>query len=133
MEKKTVGKTKRSNKLTLPFKILKPVANFLSQEIKRLERRKEAIATEDPFNDTRRVSDNAASDTEVAEQTGHERAKALERQANRKIIQLKKALSRIKIGRYGNCEKCGRFIDTDRLVIMPEATLCVKCEKKKEK
>ena len=133
METKITKKTKKSNKLTLPFKVLRPVANFLSQEIKRLERRKEAIAVEDPFNDTRRVSDNAASDTEVAEQTGHERAKALERQANRKIIQLKKALSRIKIGRYGNCEKCGRFIDTDRLVIMPEATLCVKCEKKKEK
>jgi len=119
--------------MSLPFKVLKPVARFLSQEVKRLERRKQSIATEDPFNDTRRISDNAASDTDIAEQVGHERAKALEKQLNRKIIQLKKALSRIKIGRYGSCEKCGGFIDTDRLMIMPEATLCIKCEKKKEK
>ncbi|MBM3205879.1 conjugal transfer protein TraR, partial [Candidatus Shapirobacteria bacterium] len=58
---------------------------------------------------------------------------ALEGQINRKLIQIKKALSRLKIGKYGVCEKCGKMIDTDRLMIMPETTVCVKCEKKKEK
>ena len=34
---------------------------------------------------------------------------------------------------YGICEDCGKMIDTDRLMIYPEATLCVSCEAKKEK
>ena len=42
-------------------------------------------------------------------------------------------MSRIKIGKYGLCERCAKFIDTDRLMILPESTLCVVCEKLKEK
>jgi len=130
-------KIKKSNKVkhvvVFPFKILKPVANFFSQEIVRLERKKEDIANRDPFNDSGRINDNASSDTDVVEQIGHEKAKALEKQINRKLIQTRKALSRIKVGRYGVCEKCGRMIDTDRLMIMPETTICVKCEKNREK
>ena len=133
MTKKKVTKVVKKRWLGFPVKILKPVANFLSQEIIRLERKKKDIAREDPFNDTKRIIDNAAPDTDIAEQIGHERVKALEGKINRKLIQLKKALAMIKIGRYGVCEKCGKMIDTERLMIMPEATICVSCEKKKEK
>lgn len=132
MKKKKTKKSFLRESLSFPIKILKPVADFLSQEIARLERRKKNITEEDPFRDSRRVSDNASPDTDVAEQIGHARTKALEGQINRRLIQLKKALTRIKIGKYGICEKCGRMIDTDRLMVMPEATVCVKCEKKRE-
>jgi RNA polymerase-binding transcription factor DksA len=131
--KKIITKKNESKRLVFPMKILKPVANFLSQEIIRLERKKKQIVKEDPFKDTKRINDNAAPDTDIAEQIGHERAKALEGQINRKIIQLKKALAMIKIGKYGVCENCGKMIDTERLMIMPETTICVDCEKKKEK
>jgi len=116
-----------------PLKILRPVADFLTQEVLRLERKKKDIVEEDPFVDSRRISDNASSDTDAVEQISHAKAKALENQINRKLIQIKKALTMIKIGKYGLCEKCGKMIDTDRLMIMPETTLCVKCEKKKER
>ncbi len=135
MSKKKINQKKISTAKKIvgfPFKLLKPVYSFLSQEIARLERKRRDIASRDPFNDTRRVVDNASSDTDVIEQTGHERTKALEKQISRKVVQMKKALSRIKIGRYGLCEKCNQMIDTDRLTVMPEATLCVKCEKKRE-
>jgi len=98
-----------------------------------LERKKKAITEEDPFIDSRRISDNASPDTDMAEQIGHAKTKALENQINRKLIQIRKALTRIKIGKYGICERCGKMIDTDRLMIMPETTICVKCEKKKER
>ncbi|PIU32980.1 hypothetical protein COT04_02545 [Candidatus Shapirobacteria bacterium CG07_land_8_20_14_0_80_39_12] len=116
-----------------PLKILRPVADFLTQEVLRLERKKKDIVEEDPFVDSRRISDNASPDTDAVEQISHAKAKALENQINRKLIQIKKALTMIKIGKYGLCEKCGKMIDTDRLMIMPETTLCVKCEKKKER
>ncbi len=133
-----IKKNKKKNSkvkqiVVFPLKVLKPIANFLSEGIVRLERKKKDIASRDPFNDPERVNDNASSDTDAAEQVGHERIKALEKQINSKLIQTKKALSMIKIGRYGVCEKCGKMIDTDRLMIMPEATVCIKCEKNKEK
>ncbi len=122
----------RSKMKGFPLRILRPVADFLTQEVLRLERKKKDIAEEDPFVDSRRVLDNASPDTDAVEQIGHANAKALEGQINRKLIQIKKALTRIKIGKYGICERCGKMIDTDRLMIMPETTICIKCEKKKE-
>jgi RNA polymerase-binding transcription factor DksA len=134
-KKKKINKSLNPQPKTkgFPLKILKPVVNFLTQEVLRLERKKKNIAQEDPFADSSRISDNASPDTDAVEQIGHARAKALEWQINRKLIQIKKALTRIKIGKYGICEKCSKMIDTDRLMIMPETTLCVTCEKKKEK
>lgn len=128
---KTVKKESKAKIKGFPLKILKPVADFLRQEMSRLEKKKKAIAKEDPFLDSSRINDNASPDTDVVEQIGHDRVKALENQVNRKLIQVKKALTRVKIGKYGTCEKCGKMIDTDRLMVMPETTVCVSCEKKK--
>ncbi|OGV89957.1 hypothetical protein A2Z41_02915 [Microgenomates group bacterium RBG_19FT_COMBO_39_10] len=119
--------------ITFPAKVLEPIRSFLSREEKRLQERKKEISKTDPFQDARRLSDNAAPDADAEEQFGHERAKAIKDQVDRKLIQIRKALSRIKIGKYGTCEKCGKMIDTDRLMIMPETTICVDCEKKKGK
>ena len=48
----------------------------------------------------------------------------------KKLLQIKKALRRIKSGKYGICEKCKKDISHKRLKILPEATLCKKCQKK---
>ena len=119
--------------VSFPQKIIKPIAKFLSREAKKLEKRKKDLSQEDPFGDTRRLIDNAASDADAAEQIGHERVRAMQHHLDRKLVQIKKALARIKIGKYGICEKCKKMIDTERLMIMPEATCCIECEKKKEK
>lgn len=122
---------KRKN--IFPEDILKPIAKFLHLEEKRLEKRKRSFDKEDPFSTTDRLSDNAAVDADAAEQFTHARMEAMKREIDRKLINIKKALSMIKIGRYGVCQSCGKMIDTDRLMIKPEATLCVKCEREKEK
>ncbi len=88
---------------------------------------------EDPFADSTRLNDNAAIDTEAAEEFGHERVSALKTEIDKALIAVRKTLTRIKIGKYGSCEKCGNVIDTDRLAINPTATLCIECEKKKSK
>ena len=119
------------NAVKFPANIITPIKDFLSREELRLKKRKDSLDKEDPFEDTSRVTDNAATDTDAIEQIGHERTQALKREVDRRLIQIRKALSRIKIGKYGQCEKCGNMIDTDRLMIMPEATVCVDCEKKK--
>lgn len=129
---KKKGKNKKTQIVKFPINIVKPIADFLSGEAKKLEKRKEKLTEEDPFTDTSRVMDNAASDTDANEQVGHQRVAAVRTHVDRRLIQIKTALTRIKIGKYGICERCGKMIDTDRLMVMPEATLCAGCAKKKE-
>lgn len=38
------------------------------------------------------------------------------------------AIEKIKKGKYGVCEKCGKKIDPGRLGVCPEARFCVKCQ-----
>ncbi|MDO8551181.1 MAG: TraR/DksA C4-type zinc finger protein [bacterium] len=121
------------NPINFPAEILKPVRNFLKREEKELVERKKSLAKEDPFADPARLGDNAAVDAEAAEQFGHARIEAMHKEIDRRLIEIRKALSRIKIGKYGVCQECGDMIDTDRLTIKPEATLCIVCERKKGK
>lgn len=121
------------NPIAFPAQILTPIRRFLKREEKQLEERKKTLEKEDPFHDEARLTDNAAPDAEAAEQFGHARVEALRKEIDRRLIDIHKALSRIRIGRYGVCENCDQMIDTERLMAKPEATLCIKCERKKEK
>jgi len=40
------------------------------------------------------------------------------------------ALEKIRNGKYGICEKCGKEIPEERLKVHPEARFCIKCENK---
>jgi len=121
------------SKLRFPDHLLKPVSLFLTNRLALLKTNKRKISTEDPFNDKQRTLDNASPDTEAEEQYGHARVSAIKNELNKKSKQIQKALTRIRQGKYGICEDCGRMIDTDRLGIYPEATMCVNCEKKRER
>lgn len=120
-------------KIKFPANLLYPIGKLLSWRLASLEKKKKSIEDEDPFKDTERLNDNASPDTDAAEQFGHARSTALKNELARKIVQTKKALTKIKVGTYGICEDCGKMIDTDRLVVYPEATKCVSCEAKREK
>jgi DnaK suppressor protein len=43
------------------------------------------------------------------------------------------ALKRIEEGTYGQCESCGIDIDHDRLIILPETTMCVRCREEADR
>ena len=119
--------------IKFPAQVLKPVRDFLRREEKKLVKRKKDLKKEDPFSDTIRLTDNAASDADAAEQFGHARVEAIRKQIDKRLIDIRKALGRIKIGKYGTCEQCNKMIDTDRLMVKPEATLCIDCKRKKGK
>jgi len=121
-----------NGKIVFPASLLEPIKQFLHLEEKKLNKRKKELEEQDPFSDSKRILDNASSDADASEQFGHATIEGLKREVDRKLIQVRKALSRIKVGKYGICEKCGQMIDTDRLMIFPEATVCVNCEKKRE-
>lgn len=124
---------KTETSVRFPKKLLQPVGEFLSLQLKKLERTQKKVVKEDPFEDLERNTETAAPDAEAEEQVSHLRSVAMQVQLTRKIIQTRRALSRVKIGTYGICDTCGNMIDTDRLMVYPEATLCVNCERKIEK
>ncbi|KKU12131.1 MAG: Transcriptional regulator, TraR/DksA family [Candidatus Woesebacteria bacterium GW2011_GWA1_45_8] len=126
-------KAQRRSVLTIPSRLLAPVGAFLQGRLRSLQDRKKTIEKEDPFKDTTRILDNASPDTDAAEQFGHARASAIRKQIGRSIIQTRKALARLRIGKYGICEDCGRMIDTDRLMVYPDATLCAEDAAKRER
>jgi len=120
-------------KIKFPKNLIDPIGKFLRKEEEKLKEHKKKLEKEDPFKDPGRISDNAAIDTDASEQFGHVNVEGLRKEIDKTLIQIRKALTRIKIGKYGTCEVCGKMIDTDRLMIFPAATKCVSCEKKNKK
>ncbi|KKT67196.1 MAG: DnaK suppressor protein [Candidatus Curtissbacteria bacterium GW2011_GWC1_44_33] len=125
-------KKNTEGRIAFPASVLWPVGEFLRGRLALLQKRKKGIEKEDPFKDTDRIIDNASPDTEAAEQFGHARTSAIRQQLLKNIIQTRKAITMLRIGRYGICEDCGKMIDTDRLMVYPETTLCAQDAAKRE-
>ncbi len=121
-----------TQKIGFPLSVLQPLMNFLRKKEQQLEERKKELDKEDPFADTDRLTSNAAIDAEAAEQTGHDRVAALKTEIDKGLINVRKTLTRIKLGKYGLCESCGKMIDTDRLAIDPTVGLCITCSKSQQ-
>ena len=47
-----------------------------------------------------------------------------------KINEIDAALNRIRDGKYGICEKCGKEIEEEVLAISPESRFCKNCKRK---
>lgn len=119
------------NKIKFPRSVLLPLIKYLKGEKSRLKETKNELKKEDPFIAGNRDNDNSV-DSDVAENVEHDRSSAMRRQVTRSIIEIKKTLSRIKLGKYGVCANCGKMIDTDRLSVKPTAEYCMPCEALKE-
>ena len=117
--------------LKFPVNLLIPIQSFLKSELVKLKKTRKGIKRADPFKDENRAGENSLEE-DVDEQLGHFDAEVKANFVSKQIVQLRKALTRIKIGKYGMCEKCGKMIDTDRLAIRPETTVCINCQKESE-
>ncbi len=118
--------------MKFPNNVLTQIKNYLEKHHKDIEKKMKDLDSHDPDHTNNR-EDTASDDMQAQNKAGHERVLALKRQLQVALIQTRKALTKIKIGNYGICESCGKMIDTDRLSIVPTATLCMSCEKKREK
>ncbi|OIP87158.1 hypothetical protein CO168_01145 [Candidatus Shapirobacteria bacterium CG_4_9_14_3_um_filter_36_12] len=115
----------------IPNKFISPIRLYLERRLMELKFWQKKIKESDPFSDEQRTRDNSFEE-DLDEQVGHFESEVKAGFVKRQIVELRKALTRIKIGKYGICEKCKKSIDTDRLAIKPETTLCLMCEKNEE-
>lgn len=115
----------------LPNRFLIPIKVYLEKRLTELKFWQKKIKESDPFSDEQRTKNNSAEE-DLEEQVGHFDSEVKASFVKTQIVEFRKALSRMKIGKYGICEKCKKSIDTDRLAVKPETTLCLSCEKNVE-
>ena len=118
---------------SFPSDMLNELRGHLEEEKTKLVAQISELSAQDPFTDPDRGSDNAASDTEANEESSHDRFAAMGEELQAKLTALDNALLRIADGTYGFCTNCHKMIDTDRLAVLPTATLCLTCESEKKK
>ena len=51
----------------------------------------------------------------------------------KEIEQIDTALIKVKKGKYGICENCGKIINKQRLMAIPFVSLCIKCKEDEER
>lgn len=73
----------------------------------------------------------AEPSADEADVDAYEREKtwALIQSLQRKLESIQHALESAQSGKYGICEGCGERIDPARLEILPQATLCLTCQR----
>jgi DnaK suppressor protein len=115
-----------------PSDVLDELRKNLEEEKTKTSDRILELSKQDPFSDPERSNDNAASDGEASEESSHDRFAAMVEELNARVAEIDAALERIANNMYGYCTNCKKMIDTDRLAILPTATLCLSCEKAKK-
>jgi RNA polymerase-binding protein DksA len=99
----------------------------LEAERKQLLKEMEHLRTE-----LRNMAEPSADEADV---DAYEREKtwALVRRLEEKLESIERAIRMAEAGTYGICEHCGQRIDPARLEILPEAALCLKCQREFER
>ena len=104
------------------------------QDIARLKSVQEEIIEEMDHlrTDLRNMAEPSA---DVADFDAYEREKtwALVQRLQRKLESIERAIHMAERGTYGTCEGCGERIDRARLEVLPEATLCLSCQRQFER
>jgi RNA polymerase-binding transcription factor DksA len=56
---------------------------------------------------------------------------ALLERAEQHLAEIEEALEQLDMGIYGQCEKCDRPIEQERLALLPHTTLCSQCAQRR--
>lgn len=118
---------------SLPADLLKHLKNKLQNKENELKRQDKLLREEDPYMQPGRADENAENmDEAILEDSRRELTDANRSIISGLLVQVRKALAFMKMGKYGTCEVCGNPIDKARLKIYPEATKCADCASKLE-
>ncbi|MEX1068430.1 MAG: TraR/DksA C4-type zinc finger protein [Patescibacteria group bacterium] len=110
---------------------LKDIHKSLEAQEKKLVQEKDRLAKESLAARPEIGSIPSAEFVEQAtEGLSQERLAAEQGILEKFLMETRLALSKIKIGKYGICENCGKPIERARLKVYPQARYDLECEKK---
>lgn len=89
-----------------------------------LTQRLDAI-TRDLHHEDEKIEKDFAE--QATQQENSEVLMSLDDETRTKVMQIDKALLRIKDGSFGKCTSCGTEINEERLKVVPFASLCITC------
>ncbi|MCG2685755.1 TraR/DksA C4-type zinc finger protein, partial [Candidatus Parcubacteria bacterium] len=119
-------------KLKLPKKLLEDLKARLTRSEREMEQQKLTLEEQDPYLQEGRTENNAEFVEDAGEDIGHTRIELFKGVLDSLLREIKLALAKMHLGTYGICEECREAIDPARLKANPSATLCLRCERKKE-
>lgn len=110
------------------------IKQLLEERREKIEKELSSFATKDEKvkgdYDTRFPDfDTQSLDESALKLAAYEITLPIEYALELRLVDINKALEKIKDGTYGRCEKCGKEINSKRLEIMPEARVCRECQK----
>lgn len=118
--------------LGFPTKTRDYIRKLLLRQEKQIEKNLKEVGKDDPAKSEGLVeSSESGTDSYIADT--HTKTLILEKQLKDTKTSIAVALSKIKNGTYGKCEKCYKRIELGRLLAMPTASLCLTCSKKGKK
>lgn len=108
---------------------LDKIRKVLLRQQKKVEEDIKSLEKDDPvMNSGTMETSEPGTDSWLADV--HSRAVAIKIGLQGMLHNTKKALEKMRSGKYGKCENCGKMIEAERLEVVPAATLCISCSKK---
>lgn len=108
---------------------LDKIKKLLLRKQKKVEEDLKTVEKDDPVMNSGQVeSSEPGTDSWLADV--HSRAVAVKINLQQILERTKKALDKLKSGKYGRCERCNKMIEAERLDVMPDAHLCISCSQK---
>jgi len=97
------------------------------------ETRQEIIEKMENLKEEMRAMAEPSADEADLDAYEREKTWALVQRLQSKLESIDRAIQAAEKGTYGICATCGQRIDPARLEILPEATLCLDCQRKFER
>lgn len=94
---------------------------------------------QDLLEEIERLRDLLKTETDASTQDGdpdiyeRERNLAFLEAAEQRLEAVERAIRTLEKGTYGLCERCGRQIEPERLEALPDAALCLSCQREVER
>lgn len=115
--------------LSFPKKTLDFIKKHLLKQQAEVEKNLKGVGAGDPATSPALAeSSEPGTDSYIADT--HTKTLVLEHQLKNARTSIITALSKIKKGTYGKCEKCDKQIEVGRLMVMPTAQYCIPCSQK---
>ena len=115
--------------LGFPTKTLNTIKKLLKMQQKQVEENIKEVDEDDPAKAPALAeSSEPGTDSYIADT--HTKIMVLKNTLTQISKNIQKALTKMRAGTYGKCEKCGKGIELGRLLAMPAAQYCLSCSKK---